>query len=94
MHNKLHEEEEQIGNYKKKERKKMVQCAKKKKICNCNGRNQRAMQIDYKKKKKKKKKMMMLMISDVVAGMGFRKCKQACRLHTQTDGDLEEESER
>ncbi len=76
----------------------MVQCAKKKKICNCNGRNQRAMQIDYKKKKKKMMMMMMmmmmLMISDVVAGLGFRECKQACRLHTRTDGDLEEESER
>jgi hypothetical protein len=48
------------------------------------------MQIDY---KKTKKMMMMLMISDV-AGMGFRECKEACRLHTQTDGDLEEESER
>lgn len=69
----------------------MVRCAKKKKICNCNGRNQRAMQIDY---KKNKKTMMMLMISDVVAGMGFRECKQACRLHTRTDRDLEEESER
>jgi hypothetical protein len=44
--------------------------------------------------KKTKKMMMMLMISDVVAGMGFRECKQACRLHTRTDGDLEEESER
>jgi hypothetical protein len=91
MHNKLHQEEEQICNYKKKEREKMVQCAKKKKICNCNGRHQREMQIDY---KKTKKMMMMLMISDVVAGMGFRECKQACRLHTRTDGDLEEESER
>jgi hypothetical protein len=56
------------------------------------------MQIDYKKKKKKMMMMMMmmmmLMISDVVAGLGFRECKQACRLHTRTDGDLEEESER
>jgi hypothetical protein len=86
----------QLQEGRKKERKKMVLCAKKKKICNCNGRNQRAMQIDYKKKKKKKKKktMMMLVISDDVAGMGFRECKQACRLHPRTDGDLEEESER